>query len=122
MSWIYKQLTGEISRDGALLAKGYSGFGFGKNNPGMQNHSEFGPLPRGTYTIGDPEDRVKQGPYVLPLSPNTANEMFGRAGFLVHGDSLTNPGTASEGCIVLPLFARQRIHESLDKILEVIEK
>ena len=41
------------------------------------------------------------GPYVLPLTPLTVNNMFGREGFFIHGDSIDNPGNASNGCVVL---------------------
>jgi lipoprotein-anchoring transpeptidase ErfK/SrfK len=37
------------------------------------------------------------------LTPNPANEMFGRFGFGIHADEVANPGKrlASTGCIVM---------------------
>ena len=106
---------------GGLLAIGYSGApGIGKNNPVQQDVEDVGPIPQGLYRIQAPVDTVTHGPYVLPLTPDPANEMFGRAGFLIHGDSVVDPGTASKGCIILPRFARQRIWESPDHVLTVV--
>ena|ERR1035437_5329862 len=109
-----------IGADGKRLAYGYSGAGAGKNNPAMQKVYDVGPIPRGKYLIDVPVDTVTHGPYVLRLEPDDRNVMFGRAGFLIHGDSVVNPGSASEGCIIMPRFARERIWESLDHELEVV--
>jgi hypothetical protein len=46
--------------------------------------------------------------------------MFGRSGFLMHGDNIRLPGTASEGCIILPRDLREAIWNSADHTLEVI--
>src|SRR5262249_55584633 len=99
--WIYEQKSGRMSRDGVLLATGYSGLDEGKNNPAMQDAHDKGPLPRGRYTIGRPVDTAAHGPFVLPLTPDPANTMFGRSGFLIHGESKQHPGKASIGCIIL---------------------
>lgn len=119
MTWAYKQNTGWISHDGTSVAEGYSGAGDGKNNPAMQDVPNIGPLPVGRYTIGEPSDTKTHGPYVLHLTPDPANEMFGRAGFLIHGDSVVHPGTASEGCIILPRKVREQVWASGDRELEV---
>ena len=63
---------------------------------------------------------MTHGPYVLPLTPDPENLMYGRDGFLIHGDSITNPGSASEGCIILPRSARTMIAASGDNRLEVV--
>lgn len=98
----YHQTTGEWYHDGELLGTGYSGFEQGKNNPALQAIHDVGPIPRGLYMIGHPQDLNggSHGPYVLPLSPDPGNEMAGRSGFLLHGDSLELPGFASRGCII----------------------
>lgn len=119
MTWAYKQATGWISRDGENVVEGYSGAGDGKNNPAMQDVPNVGPLPAGKYTIGEPSDTKTHGPYVLHLTPDAANEMFGRSGFLIHGDSVVHPGTASEGCIILPRKVREQIWASEDRALVV---
>lgn len=119
MTWRYSQASGWIAHDGENVAEGYSGAGDGKNNPAMQDVPNVGPLPRGSYTIGEPSDTKTHGPYVLHLTPDPANEMFGRSGFLIHGDSVVHPGTASEGCIILPRKVREQVWDSGDRDLEV---
>lgn len=86
----------------------------------MQTVHNVGPIPAGNYFIQKPEDTVTHGPYVLPLVPYSSNEMFGRSGFLIHGDSVVNPGTASEGCIILSRDVREKIWASTDHGLTVI--
>jgi hypothetical protein len=118
----WEQRPGAWLRDGKLLAHGYSGHGEGKNNPACQAVPCVGPIPQGRYHIlGPPFDSTTHGPYVLRLDPAPGNDMLGRAGFLVHGDSLKDPGGASLGCIVLPHTVRELIWLSGDRELEVIE-
>jgi hypothetical protein len=121
--WTYKQLSGDLSRDGAAAGACYSGYEAGKNNPAMQNVPNIGPVPQGRYTIGAPIDLGggPHGPFVLPLTPDPANQMFGRFGFLIHGDSIANPGFASRGCIIAGLAIRQAIASSEDAELVVVE-
>ena len=120
MTWRYEQATGRILQDGQRVAIGYSGAGDCKNDPSAQDVHNAGPLPRGLYEIGAPVDTMTHGPYVLRLTPDPANEMCGRAGFLIHGDSKVAPGTASEGCIILRRMVREKIWDSGDKQLEVV--
>lgn len=118
MTWAYKIATGEISREGTV-AHGYSGQPEFKNDPSKCEIHNKGPIPPGRYAIGGPVDTKTHGPFVLPLTPSEANEMHGRSGFLIHGDSVVHPGTASEGCIILPRAVREKIHASGDTELEV---
>jgi type VI secretion system (T6SS) effector TldE1-like protein len=119
--WTFRQATGRIEHDGELVATGYAGMPpLGKNNPAMQNVRDIGPLPQGLYTIGDNRDDPKMGHFVMPLRPDPANRMFGRAGFYIHGDSAAHPGAASEGCIVTDLTTRMRIAASADRELTVV--
>ena len=121
MAFKYEQVTGwMIDANETNVARGYSGSGVNKNNPDSQNLIDQGPIPQGFYTIGSPEDTETHGPYVLRLTPDPANEMFGRGGFLCHGDSVVNPGTASEGCIIMPRDARVQIWTSGDHQLQVV--
>lgn len=120
MSWDYEQSSGQLSKDGVQVAVGYSGAGEGKNNPAMQSVPNVGPIPLGSYTAGDPYDTMTHGPFVLRLTPSPANDMFGRAGFLIHGDSVVAPGTASEGCIILDRAVREQIAASADRDVEVV--
>jgi hypothetical protein len=119
--WLYQQKTGKMLKPtGELLATGYAGFGAGKNDPDMQTVRDIGPIPQGTYYIGAPRDTPTHGPFVLPLTPDESNKMFGRAGFLIHGDSVEHPGEASKGCIILPRSARNAIAASDCKVLKVV--
>lgn len=119
--WQFNQKTGWFSdAAGKRLAQGYAGSGKGKNNPEMQSVHDAGPLPRGIYTAAAPVNTTTHGPYVLWLTPDPANEMFGRSGFGVHGDSIKRPGEASLGCIVLPRFAREAFWKSGNHRIEVV--
>jgi hypothetical protein len=116
--------------DGQLVGRGYSGAdpdpkqvgeaGEGKNDPADQGVKNVGPIPRGRYRIGLPHFHKTAGPYTMRLHPVPGTELFGRDGFLVHGDSASAPGTASHGCVVLPRVDRMRIGESGDEDLEVV--
>lgn len=120
MTWRYEQATGRLLQNDELITVGYSGGGAGKNNPDMQDMHNIGPVPRGTYTIEAPCDTVTHGPYVLRLTPDLQNNMCGRSGFLIHGDSVVHPGTASQGCIIVNRMAREKVWDSGDNQLEVI--
>jgi Tlde1 domain len=90
-----------------LSCNGYAGNGRGLNNPDAQNQQNVGPLPQGRYVVGEPNNR--RGPFTLPLIPGPGNNMFGRSGFLIHGDNAALNNSASEGCIVAPRYCRSRI-------------
>lgn len=121
--WTYEQLTGKLfDNNDQLVAIGYSGHGEGKNQPEMEQVANVGPIPRGLYDIQSPRDTQSHGPYVLPLLPDNGNEMFGRAGFLIHGDAVHAPGTASEGCVILSRTIREQIWESHDHSLKVVDQ
>ena len=112
-NWTYIQSTGEMS-SGDNTFSCYSGAGDGKNNPAMQDQHNVGPVPKGEYDVsgpecvvfgngtcpdcGAPENAHHHGPFVWRLHPDPANEMFGRGGFLIHGDNANH--TASQGCII----------------------
>lgn len=113
--WLaYEQSTGRLlNPDGSLLAQCYSGLGSDKNNPKSQAKGGQGPIPQGMYTLVDVENVKVSGPhgkYVIRLTPDKANEMFGRDGFLIHGDGISDPGAASHGCIVT-------LHGATEKVL-----
>jgi len=119
--WIYNQQTGDIQRNNdKILARGYSGAPEYKNSKAAQILRNKGPIPRGLYQIGEPIEVANLGIFVLRLTPAKGNEMFSRSQFLIHGDSITNPGSASTGCIILPLDIRKMIAESGDPWLVVI--
>lgn len=118
--WTYRQTSGELSHDGSLVAKGYSGHKEGVNNPLLQSVKCVGPIPQGSWEIsGPPVDTENHGPFVLHLYPKTGTHTFGRSGFLMHGDSVAHPGNASEGCIIMNRATREQVWNSGDKDLEV---
>jgi Protein of unknown function (DUF2778) len=117
--WTYYQTGALFGSDGVRL-EAYSGKGEYKNKPEAQNIKNWGPLPCGVYRIGDPFDDPIHGPDCLRLTPDAANEMYGRDGFLIHGDSIAHPGTASEGCVVTSRANREKIHLSQDRELHVL--
>lgn len=116
--WTWQQTGTMITPEGLHWA-GYSGKGVHKNDPDSQQLECLGPIPCGVYRIGDPHDSPLHGPYCLPLTPDIANVMFGRSGFLIHGDSIEHPGAASEGCIILMRSQREAIYRSGDRMLVV---
>jgi len=119
--WTYIQSDGRLlDRRGEVVAQGYAGLGVGKNNPEMQTVHNVGPLPCGIYGIEAPVDTTLHGPYVLWFIPDPENEMFGRSKFGIHGDSLVHPGSASDGCIIMPPNVRHQIWDSGDHLIRVI--
>lgn len=121
--WKYVQSTGEMFKsDGTLLEQGYSGAPDYQNKPDYQCEKDKGPIPRGYYTLGQSyDDQGGKGTVVIPLQPYVDNEMCDRDGFLIHGDKIGAPGTASNGCIILSKPSRQEIATSQDKKLFVVK-
>lgn len=101
MTLLYVQKTGNLYQDGILLALCYAGFGAGVNAPDLQAKQLVGPLPCGWYTLGNAVQGSHLGPNAIPLEPDPANEMFGRASFYMHLDNASHNRTASRGCIVV---------------------
>lgn len=120
MTWQWDQSAGELRRDGALISRGYSGHGRGKNNPALQAAVAVGPIPAGLWVISERYDSANVGPYALKLEPCPGTEAFGRSAFRIHGDSVSNPGAASHGCIILPRKVREQIWTSGDRSLVVV--
>lgn len=117
--WLYIQSTGQLYRpDGSFCADGYSGRAEGLDNPALENVKDEGPIPAGLYRIGIVDE--EKGPFTIHLSPDQSNAMFGRSGFLVHGDNAEVNHTASEGCIVMPRLARVELARG--GVLKVIER
>lgn len=120
MAWKYDVATRAFSLNGVhQFYAEYAGAEGYKNDSAYECRANQGPLPRGTYTIGAPFTHSTAGAYTLRLTPAAGNDMCGRAGFLIHGDSVSNPGTASTGCIVLIKSRRKEIVDSGDTELIV---
>lgn len=124
MTWTFSQSTGKLAENGVYAGTGYSGNGAGFNNAAMQNVPDVGPLPQGTYTIGPFADDPVVGLFAAALTPAPENEMYGRAGFFIHGmdeeDAVDGTHTSSHGCIVLGRPIRQMVADSGDAELEVV--
>jgi len=123
--WTYEQRTGVLRHNGESLGTGYSGMdcppdGMGKNNPMLQDVQDVGPIPQGNWSIGPVFDSEEFGPIVMRLTAKEGTDAFGRAGFLIHGDSIQHPGMASHGCIVLGRSLRILIAHSGDTELQVV--
>jgi len=114
--WTYSQKTGILTDDSSRTYQCYAGWGDGKNNSADEAIKDVGPLPRGTYSALAPASSARTGPYTIRLIPDPENDMHGRAGMCMHGDSVAHPGCASEGCIVAPLAARIAFYESHQKL------
>lgn len=118
MPWTYSQSTGRLTGPDGQTASGYSGTGAGRNAPDAQAIRNVGPIPRGAYTIGPPQDTATHGPHVMRLTPLPETETFGRDGFLIHGDNARHD--ASQGCIILDRVTRDVISGSGDTRLNVV--
>ncbi|WP_223306015.1 tlde1 domain-containing protein [Massilia sp. NR 4-1] len=118
---VYDQSSGKLSavENGVEreIGTGYSGDKDHYNDPNSQNLKNKGPLPVGEYQLTDTNNH--KGPLTISLSPDSENQMFGRNGFLIHGDNKSQNNTASEGCIILDKGARQSIINSGIKTLYV---
>lgn len=120
MPWEYSQSTGRLTWNGRVVGNGYSGSGIGRNNADLEDIRNVGPIPRGRYAIGSPRTHPNKGPVTMSLTP-VGHAAHNRTAFLIHGDSIANPGNASQGCIILPRNIRGRIATSGDLFLQVVE-
>jgi len=120
MPYVFNQSTGDFLHDAQHLAVGYAGHPPNVNRPSAQSIPNEGPIPQGLYNIGPQFTHPTAGPVVMRLTPFPTNKMFGRDGFLIHGDTPAMDYTASNGCIVLPRATRALIASSGDTVLQVI--
>lgn len=131
MTLIYSQSNGTLSYAPAgenprILGRGYSGHPPYVNDPEAEALKARGPIPRGCYRVSSPWDHVRLGPVVFFLEPVDAKVMFGRSGFLIHGDNKYGNRSASHGCIILPRKVRDelatiRATSRKALVLEVVE-
>lgn len=118
MSWLYQQSTGEMTWPNGTISHGYSGHGEGRNNNSMQDVPKIGPIPLGTYLIGNSYDDPHLGPCVMHLDATADTNTFGRSLFRLHGDNPQHD--ASEGCIIQDHDTRKAVSASNDKMLIVV--
>jgi hypothetical protein len=117
--WTWKVKEGELWQGEKLIGRGYSGAVGFKNDPEKEALRNKGPIPRGKWKIGGTiEKHPRLGPLCIRLFPD-GHTALGRSDFMIHGDSLKAPGTASKGCIILPYAVRQTISGSPDRELLV---
>lgn len=121
MTWKYDQSSGALSHDGAPICVGYAGHEWGKNNPKAEKVVGIGPIPKGLWRIVAVKDSPNTGPFSIVLEPAKGTETYGRSAFRIHGDSVKLPGSASHGCIIVPRTIREKIWNSNDRNLMVIE-
>ncbi|MDT3563578.1 DUF2778 domain-containing protein [Cronobacter malonaticus] len=120
MPWVYKVSVNKFYLNGTYQFDAeYSGRPGYWNDSANECISNRGPLPRGTYTIGPAFNHPRTRAYTMRLTPYIENQMCGRDGFMIHGNSGAHPTQASDGCIILNLQGRMAINDSSDKILVV---
>jgi len=117
--WQYSQSKGKLLYNNESIGSGYSGHGQGLNNTKLEMVHNLGPIPRGLWEIGIWFDDKHLGPCVAALRP-TDQEVFGRGGFFIHGDNKLMNHTASDGCIILSRILREKLRDSKEKYIEVV--
>lgn len=130
--WTWEIKSGNLySNAGDLIGSGHAGHDVvengvvtiqGRNNPAMTHVKDIGPLPVGMYTIMPPKDYVTVGKFAMQLIPDITNEMFGRGGFYMHGDSFEDQVVDSDGCPVQQRPVREFVANSNDNRLHVVSE
>ena len=124
LRWQFVQGTGQWNyvndQTGAVtpVGQGYSGTGPGRDNPDMQDVPNVGPIPQGTYDVGQGHYSSTTGPMTMNLTPINGTNTYGRDLFRIHGDNASHD--ASHGCPIAPPNVRQQINNSNDHVLEVV--
>jgi hypothetical protein len=122
VSWLYEQSSGRFTDPtGTSQGKGYSGQPPFVNDATAQAQVDQGPIPQGLWQAVEliPES-TSHGPYAIRLEPYQQTETFGRSGFMMHGDLISRPGYASEGCIVMSRDVRELFWNSTDHDILVV--
>ena len=110
---VYSQKKGTLmDMEDCVVGQGYSGAPGHVNEPADERLKEQGVIPRGTWTVGPvmekSQDTGHKGENLIKLVPDQATAERVRAmgrdpySFYIHADSTKHPGTASEGCIIMP--------------------
>jgi hypothetical protein len=124
MKYIYDRYWGIFTQQSEtpgktnLIGYGYSGKACALNDIHRQNIQGVGPLPAGTYIVESIYDDPERGKHTCKLLPLTTDKMYGRSGFLIHGDTLAEAHDASDGCIIVPFLIRSMF--MAQDIIEVI--
>ncbi|MFH7813089.1 MULTISPECIES: tlde1 domain-containing protein [Acetobacter] len=56
----------------------------------------------------------------MRLTPINGTNVYGRTGFMIHGESAGHSGEASNGCIIVKPDSWQRMWSSNDHIIRVV--
>jgi hypothetical protein len=121
--WIYHQRSGQLENHGKVYPA-YSGYGLHfMNNPGSQDVTDRGPIPRGIYQMKRATlfTHPKKQDSIIELIPKGHNAL-GRTKFLIHGalGGIDGDGfESSKGCIVTSPEIRYKILNSIDNLLSV---
>ncbi|WP_083438172.1 tlde1 domain-containing protein [Caldimonas brevitalea] len=119
MVWQYEVTSKKLYHNNALVfSGGYAGRGEHKNRPTSEHIENWGPIPRGKWRIGGYTNN--KGPLTITLTPGPGTHTYGRTAFRIHGESVSDPGNASQGCIIVGYNARLAMVNSGDRDLEVV--
>lgn len=100
--WVYQIADGRLSNAARPWVgySGYSGRGVYRDDPGSTKEVAKGPIPVGLYRCEKAVNHPTLGPAAIRLDPGLT-PMFGRSGFLIHGDNARGDYSASSGCIIV---------------------
>ncbi len=105
--WTYKQTGHLITPDGVPASHTwYSGHAEHANKPEDEGLKGLGPLPRGTYALGNIVTNSSMGPFAIHLIPDAATRAhiteLGRDpdSFFAHAGNRQRDHSASAGCLV----------------------
>jgi hypothetical protein len=121
--YTWDQSAGALYDGAKLISPGYSGKGRGKNNPSLQGMQGVGPIPAGRWKMVNVYNSAKVGKFTITLHSmddavlDDTHTPTGRGAFRIHGDSIREPGSASNGCIILPLAIRKMIYKAGNVII-----
>jgi hypothetical protein len=123
LSWLFQIVRGRILKpNGQLHCAAYSGAPGFIDNPQFECFKNLGPICEGVYDMVAMVDDPEHGPDCIILKPRFGNMMYGRDGFMWHGDSKKHPGCASLGCVVSIRLARDAAWQSNDHVFEVVKE
>lgn len=115
MEQVFPPSAGDLTPLYRSIGLGYSGHGDAVNDPARVAEKNLGPIPPGRWRMGGPRDHAGLGHYVIPLTPADGTMTHDRDGFYIHGDTKYRDRSASHGCIVMELRAREELGEGIDR-------
>ena len=123
MAWTFEIPTGKyFNPEGEEISTGYAGHGVGVDNVDFESIADIGPIPEGSYHMGEAYTDPESGPLTIRLTPLPGTNTYDRDGFKIHGDSITHPGQASLGWAVADHPTRVAMSESTDQVFDVVRE